>query len=60
MGRGRLILIAVVGVLVVLLMTGAIEPGVMDGERWNFHDEWGNAPLVVIAGIGVLIALWRR
>ncbi|MGG7565940.1 hypothetical protein ACQ5SO_07245 [Rhodovulum sp. DZ06] len=60
MGRGRLITIAALGVLVVALMLGAVEPGQMTGERWNFYEDWGTTPLVVIAGLGLAIALWRR
>ena len=60
MGRGRIIFIAAIGVLVVLLMTGTVQQAEMEGGRWNFHDDFGTTPLVVIAGIGALIALWRR
>lgn len=60
MGRGRLILVGVIVVLMIALMSGAVEPGRMDGPRWNFFDDWGTTPLVVIAGLGLGIALWRR
>ena len=60
MGRGRLLILGALGVLVVLLMTGMVAPGEWTEERWNFHDDWGSTPLIVIAGLGLAIAMWRR
>lgn len=60
MGRGRIILLLAMVVLIAGLMTGSFQPGEMTERRINFYDDWGPLPLIVIAGIGAAIAFWRR
>lgn len=59
MNRTYMVAAAGLCLIVVLLMTGAIDPA--EGEaRVNLFEDLGYTPFLVIAAIGAAFALWRR